>query len=180
MHLGIVFSEALKKAKISNYKIAMYCNVHPKTIETWKRTQPPIEMWRKIAELCNDPSLIDIACKHQCSTGNDFKHTPLNNINTHPSAILGKYKEERTELEPVFNKANKVLLNLIEGDTPTEFQEKIATEFLEGLIDKYGVIEVYKLWYKKTFGLKKFIEIQEEHFNKCIERGYIKKETKDE
>lgn len=177
MNTGTIFRDALKRAGVTDIEVAKACHVHYKTVGYWKTSQPPIEMWRTIAELCNDPSLIDQACKYQCPLGCDFVHTPMNNINCQPAAIIGKYQEEGSEIEPIIREANKILLNYMEGDTPTLIQEQVATKLLKEMIDEEGVIIAFKSWYKKVFGLKKFIEVQRAHTNKCLERGYIKQKS---
>lgn len=109
-------------------------------------------------------------CRKQCPIGNVYSHEVLNNIDTHPMAIVAKLEEEIEEATREIGDLKKLVINKKsrEDFTPAELVKLENT--IQELIHVDHVLEILLHEFGTWVDIAQQIKL---HRSKCYEKGYI-------
>ena len=165
-----------KRANLSIEEAAELLHIAPRTLCKYEADEvAPNDVALKMAEVYKAPEVTVLQCKKKCPIGSRYCYELLNNVDTSPSAIINKYRQEDKESgEAIENLAILMLNKKGEADCAEEELKQIWRWSLE-LLDLEHVIETMKLRLWDFIPVDKLIA---EHNKKCIDKCYVKSELK--
>lgn len=169
-----MYQRARERARMSREEAAFRLHVAPRTLAYYEAGErvPPPEVVLEMGQLYGQPDLTQRYCR-ECPIGKAYGYEVLNNVNLDPATVLLKLMSEYKEAGQVLDRLQELTINKNrrEDFTPSEWQEYIRG--LHELLDLEHNVECLKLTLSRWCDIS---ELVEQHNNKCLERGYIKKE----
>lgn len=169
-----MYRSARKLSGISIEEAAFRLHIAPRTLCKYEagETTPPPEVVLEMSSIYGQSEMTQRYCR-ECPIGRKYSYVVLNNVNMDPATVLlklvGEYKEVGQVLDRLFElTVNK---NHREDFTPGEWQE--YTKGIHELIDLEHNIECLKITMGRWCDVSELIK---EHNEKCVQRGYIKKD----
>lgn len=169
-----MYRSARKLSGISIEEAAFRLHIAPRTLCKYEagETTPPPEVVLEMSSIYGQSEMTQRYCR-ECPIGRKYSYEVLNNVNMDPATVLlklvGEYKEVGQVLDRLFElTVNK---NHREDFTPGEWQE--YTKGIHELIDLEHNIECLKITMGRWCDVSELIK---EHNEKCVQRGYIKKD----
>lgn len=167
------FSETVRSARgeISREMFGRMINYSPSIIEkVEKGAGASPEFALSIKKATKKRYVIKAYCRECCAIGRETAHEVLNNIDTHPMAIVTKLEEEVIEIVPLMKGLKTLLLNKKgrEDFSPAEL-ERLENKIQE-LLHVDHVIDILLENLNDWVDITKQIQI---HRSRCFEKRYI-------
>lgn len=171
-----MYKKARIQAGIGLEEAALRLHVAPRTLSKYEagHLSPPAEIVLKMACLYQAPILTLQHCRCQCSIGSAYSYEILHGINTDPTTVMLKLREELIEATEALNKMLVLVVNKNSRDDFTPAEWSVFEHGLQEQHDCAHTISVLQIavahWCDTT-------EQIAQHNLKCQQRGYTQKKT---
>jgi len=115
------------------------------------------------------PAITMLYCRRECAIGRAYCYEVLNNVDTSPTAILTKYRQENREANEAVENLAVLMLNKRGRQDCTEEELQQIWRWALELLDLEHVIEVLKL---RLWDFVDVRQLVEEHNRKCLGKRY--------
>lgn len=115
------------------------------------------------------PAMTMLYCRRECAIGRAYCYEVLNNVDTSPTAILTKYRQENREANEAVENLAVLMLNKRGRQDCTEEELQQIWRWALELLDLEHVIEVLKL---RLWDFVDVRQLVEEHNRKCLGKRY--------
>lgn len=169
-----MYRSARKLSGISIEEAAFRLHIAPRTLCKYEagETTPPPEVVLEMSSIYGQSEMTQRYCR-ECPIGRKYSYEVLNNVNMDPASVLMKLASEYREAGQVLDRLQEVTVNKNRREDFTDLEWQEYVQGLHELLDLEHNIECLKLTLGKWCDIS---ELVEQHNNKCLERGYIKKE----
>lgn len=170
-----MFRSARQSINISQEAAAFSLHIGSRTLNDYEKhkTVPPPDVVLGMSRLYEKPEMTQKYCKDYCSIGQAYSYEILNAINDDVPTVLMKLMTEMDEARESLNQLMKLAINKKCRDDfgPEEWLDFV--KHLDQFMDVEHNLEVLKISIGSWCDVS---EIVSYHNNKCIQKGYIKKE----
>jgi transcriptional regulator with XRE-family HTH domain len=148
--------------------------VAPRTLSAYEAGDiiPDAEKAMKMSKAYGRPDLAQWHCRNACAIGRAYHYELLDGVSDDPLHMLEKLEEETEEMLDKIKQARRALIN----SQKTSWCDKTistVTSWVREMFDVEHTIEKIKVEFGRILDMRTLVS---EHNQKCLERGYIRKE----
>lgn len=170
-----MFRSAREIVGISQEAAAFQLHIGHRTLCDYEKhkTVPPPDVVLGMSRVYDKPEMTQVYCRQYCAIGQAYSYEILNSINSDVSSVLIKLMTELDEAKEALMKMMQLAINKKSRDdfNPEELAELI--KYLDQFMDVEHNFEVLKISVSSWLDIS---EVVKYHNNKCMQKGYIKKE----
>lgn len=166
-----MYKQARKQAGLSLEEAAFRLHVGVRTLCKYEagETLPSPEVALAMGQVYKAPAMTMLYCRRECAIGRAYCYEVLNNVDTSPTAILTKYRQENREANEAVENLAVLMLNKRGRQDCTEEELQQIWRWALELLDLEHVIEVLKL---RLWDFVDVRQLVEEHNRKCLGKRY--------